>query len=65
MSRVAGGLACATGLGFGPLGVYGTVYFAKHGEVWHFMGFPTYGDELARDLEQRAHQVAEFVARGA
>jgi len=44
VSRVAGALAWATGLGFGPLGVYGTIHFAKHGEVWQFMGFPTYGD---------------------
>ncbi len=43
-SRVAGVLAWATGLGFGPLGVYGTIHFAKHGEIWRFMGFPTYGD---------------------
>ncbi|MGV8910880.1 MAG: hypothetical protein ACOH1Y_18060 [Propionicimonas sp.] len=44
MSRLAGGLAWAAGLLFGPLGVYGTVHFAKYGEVWQFMGFPTYGD---------------------
>ncbi|MBA3585827.1 MAG: hypothetical protein H0W36_15170 [Gemmatimonadetes bacterium] len=44
MSRAAGGLAWAAGLGFGPLGVYSTVYFAKHGEVWYFLGLPTYGD---------------------
>lgn len=31
-------------LGFGPLAVYGAVYFARHGEVWHFAGFPAYGD---------------------
>jgi hypothetical protein len=24
--------------------VYGTAYFARHGEVWYFLGFPTYGD---------------------
>lgn len=44
MSRTAGGLACLTGLGFGPLGVYGTVHFATRHEVWYFLGFPTYGD---------------------
>ncbi|MBA3261997.1 MAG: hypothetical protein H0T69_05925 [Thermoleophilaceae bacterium] len=44
MSRAAGGLAWAAGLGFGPLGVYGTIHLAKHGEVWQFMGLPTYGD---------------------
>ena len=43
-SRVAAGLAWATGLGFGPLAVYATAYLARHGDVWYFMGFPTYGD---------------------
>ncbi len=43
-SRVAGCLAWTSGLGFGAPAVYGTAYFARHGDVWHFMGFPTYGD---------------------
>jgi hypothetical protein len=43
-SRVAAGLSWATGLGFGPLAVYATAYLARHGDVWYFMGFPTYGD---------------------
>lgn len=42
--RVAACLAWVTGLGFGPLGVYGTAYLARNGDVWYFMGFPTYGD---------------------
>jgi hypothetical protein len=37
-------LALLTGLGFGPLGVYGARYLAEHGRVWYFMGFPTYGN---------------------
>lgn len=41
--RVAGGLSVALGLGFGLPGVYGAWYFARHGEVWTFLGFPTYG----------------------
>ena len=40
----AGGLSMAAGLGFGPLAVYGAIYFAKHGKVWFFAGFPTYGE---------------------
>ena len=44
MRRVAAGLAWTAGVGFGPLGAYGTTYFAKHHQVWHVMGFPTYGD---------------------
>ncbi len=43
-ARGAGALAWAAGLGFGPLGAYGTAYFAQHHDVWHFMGFPTYGE---------------------
>ena len=43
-SRMAGGLSVALGLGFGPLAVYGARFFAEHGTVWYFAGFPTYGD---------------------
>ena len=43
-SRMAGGLSVALGLGFGPLAVYGAMFFAEHGTVWYFAGFPTYGD---------------------
>ena len=32
------------GLGFGLPGVVGARHFAKHGEVWTFLGFPTYGN---------------------
>jgi hypothetical protein len=41
--KVAGGVSVLLGLGFGLPGVYGTWYFARHGEVWTFLGFPTYG----------------------
>jgi hypothetical protein len=41
--KVAGGVSALLGLGFGLPGVYGTWYFARHGEVWTFLGFPTYG----------------------
>lgn len=33
----------ALGLGFGLPAVFGTLHFAQTGEVWIFMGFPTYG----------------------
>ena len=33
----------ALGLGFGLPAVFGTLHFAQTGEVWTFMGFPTYG----------------------
>jgi hypothetical protein len=41
--RVAAGLAVLSGLGFGLPAVYGAVHLARTGEVWQFMGFPTYG----------------------
>ena len=31
------------GLGFGIPGILGTLHVARTGEVWTFMGFPTYG----------------------
>jgi hypothetical protein len=31
------------GLGFGLPAVFGTLHFAQTGEVWTFMGFPSYG----------------------
>lgn len=42
--RVAAGLAWISGVGFGVPGVYGTVHLARYGDVWHFLGFPTYGE---------------------
>jgi hypothetical protein len=33
----------ALGLGFGLPAVFGTLHFAQTGDVWTFMGFPTYG----------------------
>jgi hypothetical protein len=44
MTRAAGVLSVLLGLGFGIPGVIGARYFAEHGEVWQFLGFPSYGD---------------------
>jgi hypothetical protein len=33
----------ALGLGFGLPALFGSLHFARTGEVWTFMGFPTYG----------------------
>jgi hypothetical protein len=41
--RFAAVASIVLGFGFGLPGVFGTAYFARHGEVWTFMGFPTYG----------------------
>lgn len=43
MTRAAAILAWISGLGFGIPGVIGLRYFAQHGQIWTFMGFPTYG----------------------
>jgi hypothetical protein len=39
----AGVVSIFLGLGFGIPGIIGLRHFAQHGEVWTFMGFPTYG----------------------
>lgn len=43
MIKAAGALAVLVGLGFGIPGAFGLRYFIRTGEVWTFMGFPTYG----------------------
>ena len=42
--RTAAGLLCLTGLGFGLPCIWGIRHLRETGEVWTFMGFPTYGD---------------------
>ena len=43
--RVAAGLlSVLLGLGFGLPCLFGIRHFARTGDVWTFMGFPTYGD---------------------
>ena len=44
MIRAAAICSLVLGLGFGLPGAYGTWHFARHGEVWKLLGFPTYGD---------------------
>ena len=43
MTRAAALCSVLLGLGFGLPGAYGAWYYARHGEVWTFVGFPTYG----------------------
>ncbi len=50
MMRAAALLAWAPGLGFGLPCVYAIWYFADHGQVWTFMGFPTYGNGPFEDV---------------
>ena len=44
MTRAAAVCSLVLGLGFGLSGSYGAWYYARHSEVWMFLGFPTYGD---------------------
>lgn len=44
LTKAAAVCSLVLGLGFGLPGVYGAWYFARQGEVWTFLGFPTYGD---------------------
>ncbi len=44
MTRAAAVCSLVLGLGFGLPGAYGAWYYERHGEVWTFLGFPTYGD---------------------
>ena len=44
MRTVAGVLSLLLGLGFGLPCVAGINHLARTGEVWTFMGFPTYGN---------------------
>jgi hypothetical protein len=44
VNRAAGVCSLVLGLGFGLPGVYGAWYNARQGQVWTFLGFPTYGD---------------------
>ena len=44
MRPAAASLCLVLGLGFGLPCVFGIRHFARTGEVWTFMGFPTYGD---------------------
>lgn len=44
MTKAAAVCSLVLGLGFGLPGAYGAWYYARRGEVWTFLGFPTYGD---------------------
>ena len=43
MTKAAAVCSLVLGLGFGLPAVYGAWYYARHDEVWTFLGFPTYG----------------------
>ncbi len=43
MTRVAAVCSILLALGFGLPGVIGALHLARTGEVWTFLGFPTYG----------------------
>ena len=43
MVKLAAVISILVGLGFGLPCAYGIWYFSRAGEVWTFLGFPTYG----------------------
>ena len=43
MLKVAAACSLLLGLGFGLPAAYGARYLATTGEIWTFLGFPTYG----------------------
>ena len=43
MTKAAALCSLVLGLGFGLPGAYGAWFYARHGEAWTFLGFPTYG----------------------
>ena len=43
MRTAAGWVSLVLGLGFGLPGLVGALKLAQTGEVWSFLGFPTYG----------------------
>lgn len=47
--RAAGCVSAFLGVGFGLPCVFGIRHFAQTGQVWTFMGFPTYGDGPLED----------------
>lgn len=44
MKQAAGSVSVFLGLGFGLPCVFAIRHFARTGEVWTFLGFPTYGN---------------------
>jgi hypothetical protein len=50
MLKAAAVLAWVTGYGFGLPCVYAIWYFADRGDVWTFLGFPTYGGGPFEDI---------------
>jgi hypothetical protein len=44
VTKAAAVCSLVLGVGFGLPGAYGAWFYARHGEVWTFLGFPTYGD---------------------
>ena len=44
MRRAAGTVSVLLGLGFGVPGVFGLLHLIHTGQVWTFLGLPTYGE---------------------
>jgi hypothetical protein len=48
VTAVVGLLSILTGLGFGIPGVIGARHLARTGDIWFFLGFPTYSGPFER-----------------
>jgi hypothetical protein len=48
VTALAGVLSVLTGLGFGIPGVIGARHLARTGEIWFFLGFPTYSGRFEK-----------------
>jgi len=46
MTKATALLAWAPGLGFGLPCIYASWHFANRGQIWTFLGYPTYGEGL-------------------
>jgi uncharacterized membrane protein YhaH (DUF805 family) len=44
VTKIAAVCSLVLGFGFGVPGLYGAWYYERHGKVWTFLGFPTYGE---------------------
>ena len=44
MIKLAAVCSLVLAVGFGIPGLVGVWHYAQHGQVWTFLGFPTYGD---------------------
>jgi hypothetical protein len=63
VTAVASVLSILTGLGFGIPGVIGARHLARTGEIWFFLGFPTYSGPFEKiGIQTSVALITWFVA---